>query len=511
MQGRNIEIGEIARLLDRPWWKRVWIVQEVALAQKAVVMCGGDAVPWEKIKKVLESGWTTGMQRYADHHLQLRNGMVFATRTTFPDAELQLLEMTRNASALGTLDSHLYNLLYRFRRLNCTLPHDRLFGFMGLMSQERQAGITVDYGIPVHQLYLQTARTLITAHGHLLLLNCKRQTHGTGVPDHHNQIFSVSDRTRFADTGASVLDSPDAKPRNGWARLPHGWERRVQDNGTVKHGNHFEYYDHMSNQTSEDSPLMGHYPLPVNKAIDLDTIPQDWSKVWDNLGKVSFVWNAQYAISTADVYPELAKLPSWVPNWQAWGSRDPEPLPRLEVPDLCYWASGKEQRVQFSTENDGETDILAVKGIHFDVIQRLAPSWCPEGPDLPFTIRGVNILEDWEKLALKGVETCPYANLAGGREAAFWRTHIADYAGAGAVAAEDRVFFDLWREFLPWSEPYTSFVEGGKSRVNEAQAFVGMFLLNIKQFTDSEFPVDEFHVLRYTLKSFTNRLEILLE
>ena len=37
---KEMENGEAAQLLDRPWWQRVWVVQEIVLAKRAVVVCG---------------------------------------------------------------------------------------------------------------------------------------------------------------------------------------------------------------------------------------------------------------------------------------------------------------------------------------------------------------------------------------------------------------------------------------------------------------------------------------
>lgn len=38
------EFGEISQILDRPWWRRVWIVQEIVLARNAIFLCGPDEV-----------------------------------------------------------------------------------------------------------------------------------------------------------------------------------------------------------------------------------------------------------------------------------------------------------------------------------------------------------------------------------------------------------------------------------------------------------------------------------
>jgi hypothetical protein len=40
--------------LDRPYWRRVWIIQELALARYSSIHCGSHTIDWLRLKKVLE-------------------------------------------------------------------------------------------------------------------------------------------------------------------------------------------------------------------------------------------------------------------------------------------------------------------------------------------------------------------------------------------------------------------------------------------------------------------------
>ncbi|KAB2568678.1 Heterokaryon incompatibility protein 6 [Lasiodiplodia theobromae] len=44
-----IKLSAIFSLLDRPWFRRVWVLQEVALSSKAFLACGPDAMEWEDL------------------------------------------------------------------------------------------------------------------------------------------------------------------------------------------------------------------------------------------------------------------------------------------------------------------------------------------------------------------------------------------------------------------------------------------------------------------------------
>lgn len=46
--------GALLDLMQRPWFSRRWVVQEIALARKAIVYCGGDKIAWKKFAVAVE-------------------------------------------------------------------------------------------------------------------------------------------------------------------------------------------------------------------------------------------------------------------------------------------------------------------------------------------------------------------------------------------------------------------------------------------------------------------------
>ena len=39
-------VDSIIKLLERPWWKRVWVIQQLILARKAAISCGSVKLSW---------------------------------------------------------------------------------------------------------------------------------------------------------------------------------------------------------------------------------------------------------------------------------------------------------------------------------------------------------------------------------------------------------------------------------------------------------------------------------
>lgn len=56
--GRTILLWEaVARLFERTWWSRTWVVQEVLLAPELTFVCGDREIGWTSLWRFLESLW----------------------------------------------------------------------------------------------------------------------------------------------------------------------------------------------------------------------------------------------------------------------------------------------------------------------------------------------------------------------------------------------------------------------------------------------------------------------
>ena len=38
-----------SHIVMRPWWKWIWVIQEVAAAKKVLVLCGKKSIKWETL------------------------------------------------------------------------------------------------------------------------------------------------------------------------------------------------------------------------------------------------------------------------------------------------------------------------------------------------------------------------------------------------------------------------------------------------------------------------------
>ncbi|KAJ0323393.1 hypothetical protein Brms1b_001793 [Colletotrichum noveboracense] len=164
-------------LITRPWFFRTWVIQEVALSRKAVVMCGEDAAPWMDLGSGRSdiSGGANGL----------------SSRLSFPG------NPPDHPISGFDADSHIWRLrllkygsdpvsIMRYSRVCQTSEvEDRVYGILGLFEP---GFVTVDYDMPVEQIFRQFTEAVIRLTGDLRVLRCfgvgaRTKSLPTWVPD----------------------------------------------------------------------------------------------------------------------------------------------------------------------------------------------------------------------------------------------------------------------------------------------------------------------------------------
>lgn len=155
----NDEAGAkaLTRLLRRDYWNRMWVFQEIVLANKAVVHCGKLRAPWSNFR------WLDLVS--SNHKLWLpaqveRPWLFELRRALFTIAHF----CVSSAEAC-----HVNNVLHSTRHLLCQDPRDKLFALRGVC--EALVGmVKVDYSVPVRDVFTAFAMNQILADGNLSAL-----------------------------------------------------------------------------------------------------------------------------------------------------------------------------------------------------------------------------------------------------------------------------------------------------------------------------------------------------
>jgi hypothetical protein len=140
----------LTTLIDREWWGRLWIVQEVVLAKSdPTIMCGSRWLPWDifmsgcdkvKIDALSSSESRKNMYRMIqiNHLRQLRGSLELLIRVLPPS---HLLTYTKDFHA--------------------TDPRDKVYGCVGLLPEFMRKAIRLDYQKPVERVYYDMAKYLL--------------------------------------------------------------------------------------------------------------------------------------------------------------------------------------------------------------------------------------------------------------------------------------------------------------------------------------------------------------
>ncbi|KAN0104285.1 Heterokaryon incompatibility protein (HET) domain containing protein [Hyaloscypha variabilis] len=166
----------IAKLWMRPWWGRLWVVQEATVPYtKKIYRCGDRSISWLQLmlatgalrsafteRLVPTESWTPGDELPFLPTTFL--GILF--RTGEDPMKFLLVHQRRVSKAEDPLSS----LLPMSRSLRATDDRDRVYGLIGMATDVDLTRFAVDYSKSVEDVYREVARYLIQSspYGHKL-------------------------------------------------------------------------------------------------------------------------------------------------------------------------------------------------------------------------------------------------------------------------------------------------------------------------------------------------------
>jgi hypothetical protein len=130
-------------LFDKPWFSRIWCVQEIQLAEDAIVLWGQDKISWADMGTA--ASWifdqTTGTVDENDSVAQLLLDVYVA--------RADMMRMKKMDTLLVSLQN--------FREFEASDPRDKVYGLLNLVSPRSEVeALEVDYNKSVGQVYADT-------------------------------------------------------------------------------------------------------------------------------------------------------------------------------------------------------------------------------------------------------------------------------------------------------------------------------------------------------------------
>lgn len=130
----------VLALCERPYWTRMWIIQEILLANEITICCGSKAMPWYHLQRFFDD--VASIVLSWGQHIRL-----------FPVLESAASGIVKAKSGwAGQQSQSLLNLLKLCRDQHSTDIRDKIYALHGLANDT--SGLDVDYGITPEQLLL---------------------------------------------------------------------------------------------------------------------------------------------------------------------------------------------------------------------------------------------------------------------------------------------------------------------------------------------------------------------
>ncbi|KAF2117018.1 heterokaryon incompatibility protein-domain-containing protein [Lophiotrema nucula] len=130
------QYAAVLALLERSYWRRVWIQQELYLAREAVFHCGS--------RVISESAFVDSFSAVVPY----RDGLMRPDPAAYVMMRHRKRDPTKN-----TLRGWLYVCLEQ--KLQCTEPRDIIYGMLGMSNDCQNGEISPDYEKPLSEVFLE--------------------------------------------------------------------------------------------------------------------------------------------------------------------------------------------------------------------------------------------------------------------------------------------------------------------------------------------------------------------
>ncbi|KAI0530079.1 hypothetical protein GGR58DRAFT_494730 [Xylaria digitata] len=141
----------INRFFGRPWFRRVWIVQELVLARKVTMLCGKQEAQWSEIYNAA---------KICSEKAKRSTAAIMKPIAQQAEAILSLGELKQSYHEKGG-QRRLLALFDSFQHTRATLQRDKLFAFLGLARDADDPDLDPDYVSPLDVIVRRYGRTFV--------------------------------------------------------------------------------------------------------------------------------------------------------------------------------------------------------------------------------------------------------------------------------------------------------------------------------------------------------------
>jgi hypothetical protein len=174
------ELAALRAVLERSWWTRLWVIQEVCVSTAVTMICGHDTMSWDD----LSSGYAVAM---CAGGMLARIGStawivccmgLYQLKFAFDRMQQQMKDSAEASADPGSLQGFfrtidMLEMACITDTFRASVPHDKIYGIVGLVDlhpDEKGLSIVPNYELSVVDCYQNAALTIMKRSGSLRLL-----------------------------------------------------------------------------------------------------------------------------------------------------------------------------------------------------------------------------------------------------------------------------------------------------------------------------------------------------
>lgn len=187
----------IADLVNRAWFGRVWVLQEIQLSNhKAVMQCGMDQISWQRFRRAM---------------------VCLESKRNLPPSVIFSKLPRLGVFCLPVEGVNFAILLLRVTHLDCSNPRDKVYGLLGLASTGLLARVKPQYAQPVESVYRDLFLAMTDQMKRLHFEFCSLRTSqvrqlATWIPDFYGDMVELLFRGGRYASGMSCSDATYHEP-----------------------------------------------------------------------------------------------------------------------------------------------------------------------------------------------------------------------------------------------------------------------------------------------------------
>ena len=176
---KNVQLAFNQKAVDatetfgrRPYWGRVWVLQELVLSKHVDFLCGQSRLPISDFR-LAGNAWPIVRTRYGNAEDINTRGSQYLSLSISPMKQMLSAVQTFESAASpivredATAPKLSLDLLLELQGLQATDPRDKIYGLLGLLSSKPGICPSPDYTRPVEDLFCELAKDMLLTIGNM--------------------------------------------------------------------------------------------------------------------------------------------------------------------------------------------------------------------------------------------------------------------------------------------------------------------------------------------------------